>query len=239
MQGRSLMPGSVFTEAFSQCSFYGNGYYYLVVLPDAAVEELPVLYSFYAAVTAKPVNVSTLVDSCEGLTLRNTSSAKGDARTYLFTMLVDPKADYLSGKWAEKESMSYRYSFLICLFYLAVILVITEAAVLSVQLLGDGEKKMRQDRLLWQLGMKEREIDALNRRQLLMLFAFPAVPALAVSSALICMGAKLMDRNGLSLFPDAGWIRQCVIIAWILFGVLYGIYYAAVCGSDGSHKEVV
>lgn len=103
-------------------------------------------------------------------------------------MLVDPEADYLSGKWAEKESMSYRYSFLICLFYLAVILVITGAAVLSVQLLGDGEKKMRQDRLLWQLGVKEREIDALNRRQLLMLFAFPAVPAAG--------GQQHFDRYG-------------------------------------------
>lgn len=76
-----------------------------------------------------------------------------------------------------------------------------------------------------------REITSINRRQFLLTFLFPAVPALAVGSGLILMGVEKIDSEGLSLFSNAGWIWQCIAAAWILFGILYGIYYAAVCGS--------
>lgn len=55
-------------------------------------------------------NLSAVLDVCRELKLRNASSAKSDDSRQYLTMLIDPEADYLSGRWAEKANLSIRYS---------------------------------------------------------------------------------------------------------------------------------
>ncbi len=101
---------------------------------------------------------------------------------------------------------------LICLFYLALILEITGAAILATQVLSDWRTKQRQDRILRQLGMSEQLVSKLNNRQLSQIFLLPIV-------------------------PDILWIGQSLCIALVLFALLYGIYYVAARISYGQRGK--
>ncbi|MBU9727388.1 hypothetical protein [Diplocloster modestus] len=63
----------------------------------------PMLWS----ITAASSDQLTLLDRS---TIRSTNGRYG-------TALVNPTADYLTGKWVQKESLSQMYALLVCLFY--------------------------------------------------------------------------------------------------------------------------
>ncbi|WP_455618450.1 FtsX-like permease family protein [Eisenbergiella sp.] len=247
VNGYELNAGGVFSEPFSQNDTYGNGLDYVVVVPDEVTEGMEMRYGLYAAVTEQPLNsaqLEQLTDGDGGLVLldrgRGRSISPGRSVSagaspsletgQAVTSLIYQDKDYLSGKWVQKESLSQIYVLLICLVYLAVILEITGAAVLATQALSDGEKKKRQNNILGQLGMSEKQIARLNNRQLLLLFLLPLPPALITSSRLIYDGAGkiLLDTLGMPVFTGNMWIWQAVAIAVLFFAALYGIYYGAV-----------
>lgn len=152
-------------------------------MPDGAVKSLRLLYGVYAAVTDRPLSpddLGRITASCEGLVLldgKRARSGPGGAPT----RFVYEDMDYLSGKWVSKAELHYLYSIIICLFYLSLILVITGAAILATQVLGDWQKKQRQNRILSQLGMSGDLISRLVTRQLALLFLLPLLPAVLVS----------------------------------------------------------
>lgn len=234
ISGRLLDSGNVYSEPFSQNDAYGNGQDYIVVVPDDVVSNMQVLYSLYAVITESPLNSAEL----QRLTLRYENLVLLDRNSVAFnsasmaghgTALVKSDVDYISGKWAQKETLAQLYSFLICLFYLALILEITGAAILATQVLNDGEKKRHQNSILRQLGMSEKQIMKLGNRQLLLLFVLPIIPAIIISSSLIFTGAQTMQLNTYSLpmFANNLWAFQTVGISIVLFTLLYGLYYAA------------
>lgn len=145
------------------------------------------------------------------------------------TAFVKGDMDYLSGKWVDKAEFRYLYAILICLFYLALVLEITGAAILATQVLGDWQRRQRQDRILRQLGMEERLIARLNSRQLSQLFLLPLLPALVLSSGFVYICAKkiLVSFFVLPIVPDIVWIGQAFGIGLGLFLLLYLVYYLA------------
>lgn len=221
----------VFAEPFSQLNDYGNGAGYVLIVPDAAVMQMKMLYSVYAAVTSPAPDLDDLthiLTVCDGLVPlewgRAVTASNGMPTRFLYG-----DKDYLSGKWMDKSEIHFFYPMLICLFYLAVILEITGAAILATQVLGDWTKKERQDRILRQLGMNERMIGRLQDRQLAQIFLLPVLPALLVSSCLVLIAAKkiLLGFFQLPILPDILWIGQSFGISLALFSVLYAVYYAA------------
>ena len=178
----SFAKEGVFTEPFSQMNDYGNGAGYLLIIPDEAAAGLRVLYSVYAGVTDAPLQtdaLSQIASDC-GLTPldRSTGTATPTGAPTAFTV---KNTDYLSGRWMDKAELHYLYSIVICLFYLAVLLEIIGAAVLSTQVLSDRQAKKQQERILRQLGMSEGLIRRQRNRQLSFLFLFPLLPAAAAS----------------------------------------------------------
>ncbi len=172
----------MFTEAFGQVNEYGNGFGYLLVVPDRKVKEMELVYSVYAAVTQKPLSASDLqrlTSVCEDLAFLDLGIARSnfDGAPTLFY----GDWDFLSGKWMDKAEYSYLYAMLICLFYLAFVLEMTGAAILVTQILGDWQGKQRQECILRQLGMDARMIFRLRNRQLAQIFLFPLIPALVLS----------------------------------------------------------
>lgn len=221
----------IFSEPFSQLNEYGNGVGYILIVPDHAVSQMKILYSVYAAVTPKPLmadDLQSILDACESLEKLEWGIAVQGAGG-MPTRFRHHDKDYLSGKWLDKTEISYFYPMMICLFYLAVILEITGAAILATQVLGDWQGKRRQERILRQLGMDERTFRRLQERQLAQIFVLPVLPALLVSGGLlfICVKKMLQSFFQLPVAPDLVWIGQVFGITLLLFAVLYGIYYEA------------
>lgn len=218
------------TEDFSQSDIYGNGLGYILIVPDQAVESCRVLYTQCAMRTKSPLaheELDEIADAC-GLTKlrRNTvQSISGGPGATAFVA----EGDYLSGRWADKDSTSYLPAVAICLFYLALVLEITGAAILATQLLSDRARHRSQDRLLGQLGMEERQIASLGRRQTGLFFLLPLPPAFLISSAYVILCAVRLERS-LFYFPGAMgsmWLLGILGRSLLVFGLLYGIYYAA------------
>ncbi len=229
--GYSFAADGVFSESFSQVNDYGNGAGYIIIVPDSAAGQLEVVYGVYAAVTEKPLSPSDLqsiTTAFDGLVQLDRSSAKSTP-SGAPTIFMHEEMDYLSGKWADKTEFHYLYSMLICLFYLALIMEIIGAAILATQVLGDWQKRQRQERILRQLGMDARLVSRLNNRQLSQIFLFPLIPAILLSICFVSICAKkiLMSFFLLPIVPDILWIVQSLSIAFVLFLLLYGIYYAA------------
>ncbi len=228
--GYAFADDGVFTEVFGQVNEYGNGYGYILVVPDSAVKEMKLVYSVYAAVTEKPLNTAELeqlTSLCENTVSLDRGIAKSnfDGAPTLFY----GDWDFLSGKWMDKAGYGYLYAMLICLIYLALVLEMTGAAILATQVLGDWQEKQRQERILRQLGMDARMMSGLRHRQLAQLFLFPLIPALIISGSflLICDQKMLF---GFFEFPPAAdivLIGQSFAVTLLLFSLLYGVYYAA------------
>lgn len=230
LSGRTLTAGGILTEPFSQSEPYGNGYDYIIIIPDPIAVRLEIRYSLYAAITESPLNSISLqtiiAASHDRLILLDRSTIRSTNGKY-GTALVHSTADYLTGKWAQKESLSQMYSFLICLFYLALILEITGAAILATQLLSDKEKKQQQDNILRRLGMSNKQITKQNNRYLTLLFILPILPALVISTSLISITAEKIHYTEfhLPIFTSRLWIYQSLGYSLFLFTLLYGIYY--------------
>lgn len=220
----------LFTENFSQSDIYGNGLGYILVVPDEAAASCRVLYSQCVMVTEHPLTheeLDKIADVCGLNRLRRNTVQSTSGGTGATAFVAD--GDFLSGKWMDKDSTSYLYAPAICLFYLALVLEITGAAILATQLLGDRKRNRRQDRLLSQLGMGAGEIRRLSRWQTGLFFLLPLPPAFAVSSAYVLLCGARLER-GLFYFPAAMgsmWLPGLLVQSLLLFGLLYGIYYAA------------
>lgn len=228
--GFSFEAEGVFSEPFSQMNDYGNGAGYCLVVPDRAAGQMQVVYSVYAAITKAPLNpnaLQTIASGFPGLTRLDRSSAKSSQDGP--TALIHDDMAYLSGKWMDKAEFHYLYSILICLFYLALILEITGAAILATQVLSDWQNRQRQDRILRQLGMSEALVARLNNRQLGQLFLLPLLPAMVVSVCFVyvCSRKILVSFFPLPIVPDLLWIAQSLLIGIGLFSLPYTIYYTA------------
>lgn len=230
--GYSFRAGGIFCEPFSQMEAYGNGLDYVLIVPDQASGRLNVVYSLWAALTEHTPDSLFLQEMVEhfprlALLKRNVGTSTPDG---CLTSLVKTDTDWLSGRWADNESLTQLYSISICLFYFSLILEVTAAAVLSAQLLGDRQKRKRRARILYQLGTPERLIRQAESRLLFLLFLFPAIPALVIGSGFIFWSGRRLERSSfhLPMFSNDLWILQAFETALLFFLFLYAIYYAAI-----------
>ena len=228
--GYAFCADGIFCEPFGQLEAYGNGLDYVLIVPDQAADRLNVVYSLWAALTEGTPDSLFLQEMAEyfprlALLKRNVGASTPDG--YL-TSLVKENTDWLSGRWADNESLIQLYSISICLFYLALILEVTASAVLSVQLPG-GRRKART-RILYQLGTPERLLKQLETRLLFQLFLFPAIPSLIISSCFIFWSGRKLEKSAfhLPVFSGEFWIWQAFGTALLFFLFLYAVYYVAV-----------
>lgn len=221
----------IFCEPFSQMDTYGNGLDYCIIVPDWAVSQMTIIYSLLSVITETPLDnrdLENIAEMCDGLVVLERNIGKSAADGSGVTSLIK-EVDYLSGKWADKDSMTLFYAMAVCLFYLSVVFEITGAAVLATQILSDKEKKKRQDCILQQLGMEKGDIARKNSRQLSLLFALPVVPAFLISSSFVYISAGKIQLSvfHLPVFSNYLWIAGSYGIAFVFFLFLYGIYYVA------------
>ena len=161
----TLQPGGVYTEHLSQSGGTVNGRGYILVVPDEAVEGLPVHHWAYAAKTVQPVTRAQFYDLWD-INERTSSGISSNAIT--------------TRAQEEAEVASQTALFVFPLYYLALALTMTAATILTIQQLSETERYKRQFALLQKLGMGRREMTRTLHTQFSIYYALPAVPSVLI-----------------------------------------------------------
>lgn len=239
VNGHTLRLAGIHTESFNQTVSYGNGQYHTLILPDHAVKKLPVIYSLYSIITESEVDyleLAELVEQTGSLSLleRNTvvvsvSTADRPEEDYIGGTSIWGNTNYLSGKWAYKNTLLPIYSLLISLVYLALIFEVTGAAILSTQIMSDLPRQKWHYHMLTCLGMTPGQVRAQQRKYIRFYFLAPLLPPFTVGCSLTAYFAGFLDIS--APFPLYGGplrILWILLLTLGLFLLLYAVYYAAV-----------
>ena len=171
LDGKTLSPGKIYTEQFAQNLWNGNGHQFLLILPDEVCVTRPVLRFAVAAMTAQNITVEQYNALSSGLH----DEAADEA------YLLD-EWDYLYSKAILlHDTAAWSAMAVFPLFYLALILAMTAATVLTVQQLSEAGRYHRQFELLRKLGMDYREMRRSLFRQLAIYYLMPVIPSVLIA----------------------------------------------------------
>ncbi|MCC8023676.1 MAG: ABC transporter permease, partial [Clostridiales bacterium] len=214
--GQALRFQGIYTEDFSQYYWTSNGRNFLIVAPDDAVEDLQMEHRIYAAMTDTPVE--------EAVEIGLREIGRRQAAQFGYDSEWDV-LDLVLSKYVEKQQSLGSYVLIVFpLYYLALILMMTAATILTTQQLSDASKYRYQYQTLRKLGMEERRIRRTVRRQMAVYFALPAVPPMILSSIIIFALSLGMDTG---ILLSVSQIPIFIGIAVGLFLAVYLIYFAA------------
>ena len=107
------------------------------------------------------------------------------------------------------------------LYYLALVLTMTAATILTIQQLSETERYRRQFALLHKLGMGEADMHNALRKQFVIYYAMPILPSLLISGPFILNLASITDPGSLY---GAGGPFMVLVVTFALFFLIYGIY---------------
>ena len=208
--GITLTPGSVYTEHLSQSYGVANGRGYILIVPDEAVEGLHVHHLGYAAKTAEPVTAAQY-DALNDIADREYDELEnplGDA--FVFTKAHE-----------EAEAAAQTAVFVFPLFYLALALTMTAAAILTIQQLSEAEHYRRQFALLRKLGMARREMACALRNQFAIYYTMPAIPPILIAVPFILHLAQAPEPGVMVGMNSPAAI---VTISLGVFFLIYAVY---------------
>lgn len=205
-EGKTLKPGAIYTEDFVQRLWGdGNGHGFVLVVPDEAAEARPAACTAYAAMTEKPV-----------------SKAQYQALNDLLDTYCPTEYDSLLIKSQIIEEAAAGTAVLVFpLYYLALVLTITAAAILTIQQLGETKRFRQQFLLLAKLGMEPREMAGALRRQLAIYCAMPAVPPVLISIPVVYSIGNAVEPWTLT---GASSPLMITVSCILLFFLIYSIY---------------
>ena len=121
----------------------------------------------------------------------------------------------------ETEAADQTVLFAFPLYYLALILTMTAAAILTIQQLSESERYRRQFALLRKLGMDRREMEKTLRKQFTIYYAMPALPPVLISVPFVFY---LGNSIGDNMLIGTGRPPVIVLCMLALFFCIYAIY---------------
>ncbi len=205
--GHTLFPGGIYTEVFAQHYWNVNGRDYILIVPDEAAEACPVSHHMYVAKTAEPVSEAQQQE-LERMRERVEENSGVDV-----VMFVRSEA--------EEESAAMTAMTVFPLYYLALVLTMTAATILTIQQLSEADRYKRQFTLLGKLGMDRREMERALRIQFAIYYIMPAIPPLFIGVPFLLNLAGLVEPGTM---VGAGSPRVTAGMAVGAFAVIYAIY---------------
>ncbi len=204
-----LMPGGVYTEYMNQ-NWSGNGHQYILVVPDEVLADRAVNHRIYAAMTVEPV-----------------SEAQYQAISSIMQRIYEESAEmeyyssFYAGSVVKAEAASGIVMMVFPLYYLALILTMTAAAILTIQQLAETDHYKRQFVLLGKLGMDRREMVKALRGQFIIYYVMPAVPPVLISVPFIYNLGKGAEP-GIMIGTSSPFMITLAALA--LFFFFYAVY---------------
>lgn len=204
--GVTLSSAGVYNEHFTQYLWSGNGSAFILVVPDEVAESGKPVTDIYAAMTDIPL-AAEHYQALRDLYMEKTS------------------ADNVLSKTAIREENATLYAMIVFpLFYLALVLTMVAATILSTQLLSDTNRYRREFQLMHKLGMAKKDMENALLRQFTLFYAMPVIPAVIVSAAFLISISGAFDPGIMT-----GMLHQMAVVglAYALFFVIYLIYIIA------------
>ena len=209
LNGTSLTAGSIHTEHLNQ-GFYDmtNGRDYILVVPDEAADGLKIHHTAYAAKTTELVTeaqLAALNDIAE-------QDEQTDSQGYVF---IDTKAN--------EENMAAMQILLVVfpLFYIALALTMTAAAILTIQQLAETDRYRRQFALLRKLGMNRQEMARALRNQFAVYYTMPVVPAVLIAVPFILQLCRQPEPGVMIGYSSPAAV---ITISLCVFFFIYAVY---------------
>ncbi len=205
----TLTPGGFYTEHFIQRLWdHGNGHGFVLVVPDEYAEARPVVHTVYAAMTEKPLSEEQYLalDDLLG--------------TYCTPKLSDYDTLLVKSQITEEAAAGTAIT-AFPLYYLALMLTITAAAILTIQQLSETGRLRQQFRLLFKLGLDPYEVTKILRRQLAIYYAMPAVPPIFISIPVVYRIGTAVEPWTLTGTSSPPVLTGACVL---LFLLLYSIY---------------
>ena len=215
--GRALAPGAVYTENFTQSLWDGNGNSFVLVVPDELLEGQSVSHRIYAAQTDRPVVGQPLQGLCQ---LRD--EMPGEGYDTIFS-----KAS------AENENAALCAIIVFPLYYLALVLTMVAATILTIQQLSEAGRYRRQFQMLSDLGMDRREMLGALRAQFAIFYAMPALPPVLIGVPFLAGLGNTLDAG---IFTGPAQLLATVALA---LGLFFGIYLVYILAAYTSLKRSV
>ncbi len=199
--------GGVHTEHFLQRYGEGNGYGFILVVPDEVAMACAVHHSAYAAKTSEPVSEGQYYDICA---IREEVESRSGEYDAVYSKTAE-----------EAEAASGTATAVFPLYFLALALTMTAATILTIQQLAESGRYKRQFDLLHRLGMDVGEMKKALGLQSAIYYAMPAIPSLLMGVPILLNLAK-MPEPGIMV----GWSSPAAVvgIAVGMFFLIYGIY---------------
>lgn len=226
VDGTMLTPGAVYTEHFTQKLWDGNGRGFLLVVPDECLASRPVSHSIYAAMTVEPLTQA----QDDRLREIHEYQQGGSAGLNSFTT-----GDYtlMTRTSLEREYASTSACTIFPLYYLALVLTMVSATILTVQQLSESVRYRRQFSLLGKLGMAKREMETALRRQFTIYYAMPALPPLLISVPFLWNMGHAFEPGTI----NGPW--HLAEILGITLGLFFLIYFVYILIAYGNLKKNV
>lgn len=208
--GYILKKTAVYTEPFTQVIGNGNGDEYILVVPDKVVSGLPGANHCYAAQTKKPVG--------EKVNAKLESLQYQRAKDRRFFGIV------VSKKVVRDDMMSQLAIFGFPLFYIAIVLTMTAATILTVQFLSQSNRLRKEFLLLHKLGQSKKDMVKALRWQFTLFFVMPIILPIFITVFMLFDFNKRFDSG----IIENGLVRLELVGAGVLiFLVLYLLYVVA------------
>lgn len=163
--GQALTPEGVHCEPLGQYGWEVNGSDYILVVPDALAKHCPINHHLYVALTSEPLSEAQYND------LRKIRKSRSQNHGY---------DNIIVSSQEERDAAAMTAMTVFPLYYLALVLTMTSATILTIQLLSDSERYRHQYKLLQKLGMDRREMAGALRKQFTVYYAMPAIPPLLI-----------------------------------------------------------
>lgn len=201
----TLTPGGMHTESFTQSLWDGNGRGFVLVVPDDVADSQPISHSIYAAMTTTPLNDENY----------NALSAIRDRKRE-----TSPNFDTIFSKAQIESENAAMYAMIVFpLYYLALILTMVSATILTIHQLSECDRYRQQFELLSKLGMDRREMKQTLRRQFAIFYAMPAVPPLLIGIPFLLALCSALDPGVLT------GLGHVLLILGVSFGLFFSIYF--------------
>lgn len=203
----SLTKGGIYSENLNQYLWDGNGSGFILVVPDEVIGEQQKAVKSGAFMTKEPLSAETVNKMNQ---LRDEREAGGSYYESLYSV-----------KDIRDENSSTMAVIVFPLFYLALVLTMAAATILTIQLLSESNRYREQFELLHKLGMDQKDMQSSLRRQFILFYTMPTVPPLLINVTLMISLGSAFDagiiKSGFHLF-------SLIAVTLLLFTVIYGIY---------------
>ncbi|WP_330585030.1 ABC transporter permease [Parablautia muri] len=207
--GKTLTLGGLYTETFAQHLYDVNGNGFILVVPDQVAEDCPVSHTTQVFLTQEKVT-----EDCYNALFVLENEIMERIGWHNNTLVYIKAAE-------DADAAAWTAMTVFPLYYLALVLTITAATILTIQQLSETGRYRRQFLLLQKLGMEQKEMQRSLRTQFAIYYAMPAVPPVLIGVPVILNTARIVEPGTL-----IGASRPAAVtgISLGLFFLVYAIY---------------